>query len=96
MLEQPWVSLQITLDEAVMQMKLLNGKFNEPPPQDQPSGIGIQNVQKRLELLYFGKHELVITNEEDVFIVNLKIELEKAPRKATRFVNLLEPAIHDA
>jgi len=38
-------------------------------------GIGIRNVKERLSLLYPGKHELHITSEEEVFIVNLKVEL---------------------
>ena len=68
------------LQDKQMHMKLLNGKSNEEQKADHPSGIGIQNVQKRLQLLYPGKHELSITNEQDVFIVNLKIELEKNPK----------------
>jgi len=78
MLEQPWISLQVILNDRQLQMKLLNGKANVMAnTKDQPSGIGIQNVKKRLNLLYPGKHELMIDNEEDVFIVNLKMELEK-------------------
>jgi hypothetical protein len=88
MLEQPWISLQITLNSRQMQMKLLNGKTNETvAAKDQPSGIGIQNVQKRLSLLYPDKHELVINNEEDVFIVNLKMELEKKYTAETSSLN---------
>ena len=41
------------------------------------AGIGITNVQKRLELLYPGKHQLSITNDADVFVVNLKLVLER-------------------
>ena len=58
-------------------MKLLNGKVNQPGYEQSGSGIGIKNVEKRLALLYPGKHELSITNEEEVFIVNLKVELEQ-------------------
>ncbi len=76
-LEQPWINLQIDIDNNQMQMKLINGKVGEPVSASPHTGIGIKNVQKRLSLLYPGKHELTITNEEDVFIVNLKIELEK-------------------
>lgn len=76
-LEQPWISLQINLKGQQMQMKLLNGKSTQPTISKNGSGIGIHNVQKRLALLYPGKHELTITDEEDVFIVNLKIELEQ-------------------
>lgn len=77
-LEQPWISLKITLEGQQLRMKLLNGKSTQQPPSGSngTSGIGIRNVEKRLALLYPGKHELIITNDEDVFIVNLKVELE--------------------
>ena len=75
MLEQPWISMQVTVDGEQMKMKLLNGKMQEE--ESRAGGIGLVNVKKRLDLVYPGKHELVINNEEEVFIVNLSIELEK-------------------
>jgi len=87
-LEQPWVSLHIDLKGRQMQMKLLNGKSVKSTRSKNGPGIGIYNVKKRLELLYPGKHELTITDEEDVFIVNLKIELEQVSQPALK-TNLL-------
>ncbi|UCG27155.1 MAG: histidine kinase [Bacteroidales bacterium] len=40
-----------------------------------PEGIGITNSRKRLNLLYPGKHRLDITNNQDIFMVELEIEL---------------------
>lgn len=37
------------------------------------AGIGLSNIQKRLELLYPDRHDLNISVEEDAFIVNLEI-----------------------
>jgi len=91
MLEQPWISLQVTLQDKQLHMKLLNGKTNEANKAGLPSGIGIQNVRKRLTLIYPGKHELSVTNEEDVFIVNLKLELERVPARRMKLVNQTEP-----
>jgi LytS/YehU family sensor histidine kinase len=76
MLEQPWLSLHIAVENDWLKMKLLNGKLNEPLPEN--GGIGLSNVQKRLALLYPDRHELSINNEEEVFIVNLKLQLEKS------------------
>ncbi|MCG2613057.1 histidine kinase [Terrimonas sp. NA20] len=75
-LEQPWINLQITLKGDMMRMKLMNGKSAESQIIESASGIGVRNVEKRLELLYPNKHDLVVTNDDDVFIVNLKVELE--------------------
>ncbi len=83
-LEHPWLSLQITIDDAVMAMKLLNGKIparevtTDRGPGDRKQGIGIANVRKRLELIYPGKHHLTVTNDADVFIINLKLTLSHA------------------
>ncbi|WP_216823360.1 sensor histidine kinase [Niastella vici] len=75
MLEQPWLNLQVTLENNRMYVKLMNGKASEVAKNNH-KGIGILNVRKRLALLYPGRHELSITDEEEVFIVNLWIQLD--------------------
>ncbi len=58
-------------------MKLINSKpVDEKQAASNKRGIGIANVRARLDLLYAGKYELIITNELEVFIVNLALELE--------------------
>lgn len=42
---------------------------------NQAHGIGLENVKKRLKLLYPNKHELVITKEASIYTVILKIKL---------------------
>jgi two-component system, LytTR family, sensor kinase len=39
------------------------------------SGIGLENVKRRLDLVYPGKHRLEIHNEDGKFMVNLEIDL---------------------
>ena len=58
-------------------MKLMNGKDPEPQKIQFGSGIGISNVKKRLELLYAGNYELNITDEPEIYITDLKIELSE-------------------
>jgi hypothetical protein len=38
--------------------------------------VGIQNVKKRLELLYPGKHELKLADEGVFFVVSLQLQLK--------------------
>lgn len=76
MIDQPWISLHLEMERNRFYMRLLNGKQRKLAPKDDPNGIGIMNVRKRLELVYPNRHELTIKNEEDVFIVNLSIDLE--------------------
>jgi len=78
MLEQPWLNLQVMLENNRMFVKLMNGKASAVSKNNY-KGIGILNVRKRLELLYPGKHELAITDEEEVFIVNLWVQLDRMP-----------------
>ena len=89
MLDQPWISLQLTLENGLMKLKLLNGKATGYQAAKMSNGIGIQNVRKRLELIYPDKFSLDIQEEEEVYIVNLKLELEKGkPVKESKKLNL--------
>jgi len=72
-------------------VKLLNGKpGNSKRPKNQ-HGIGISNVRKRLELLYPGKYELFIQEQDEMFIVNLKLQLEKRKVKSPAVSKVLNP-----
>jgi sensor histidine kinase YesM len=77
MIDQAWVSLHLTIEDPIMKFKLVNGKAQGYQPKILAGGIGISNVHKRLELLYPEKFSLDIQEEEEVYIVNLKIELQK-------------------
>lgn len=76
MLEHAWIRISIHTRNDMLKMTLINSKLAGQQKTGQSSGIGIINVKKRLDLLYPGKHELMITEEEDVFIVNLRVQLE--------------------
>ncbi|MBP6687240.1 MAG: hypothetical protein KA160_05225, partial [Lacibacter sp.] len=47
----------------------------------QQAGIGINNVRQRLELLYKDKYDLQIREDEEVFVVDLKVGLIKIENK---------------
>ncbi len=70
-------------NELELRMDRQNGQFifdirnsrEYLPTTEKPGGIGLQNVRRRLELLYPGKHLLTIRETDQEFQVNLKIIL---------------------
>ncbi len=80
--EKSWVNLEIKVKETYCIVKLINGIPPEMINQPDIYGNGLINVQKRLNLLYPGKHELTMTVEEEVFLVNLKIQLDEQEDKS--------------
>ena len=75
-LENPWVNVTIELKDTTLFMKLLNGKTTSKDI-DTNNELGLNSVRQRLELLYKDRHDLQARDEEDVFIVDLKVELVK-------------------
>ena len=72
-LEKPWLSMDLSVNQFVLKCKIANSK-NEYVPYSN-SGIGIENVKKRLRFLYPDKHELKIADEGAFFVVSLMIRL---------------------
>src|SRR5262245_24671925 len=74
MLNNPWINLKIELRQTSFFMKLMNGKKDLQKTNNR-KGTGIENVRKRLDLLYKNKYDLKITEDDEVFVVNLAMEL---------------------
>ncbi len=80
MLKDPWIKLSIQVDEAVLHFTLANSKpANEIVNGNH--GIGLNNVKKRLELLYPQNHLLVVESTENTFTVNMQIPLYNMQEK---------------
>lgn len=65
--------MKISDENKVLKFHLLN--YKKERMKDSLSGIGIENVKKRLEILYPKKYALNIKDSEAEFIVDLKIDL---------------------
>jgi LytS/YehU family sensor histidine kinase len=74
---KPWINLKIELQDRSLVMKLMNGKETTQDANKDREATGMESVIKRLELLYRDKYELQINEDEEVFIVNLRLELAK-------------------
>ena len=81
MLQNPWINLTVELKDTTLVMKLMNGKTQLNGNTQNKQGIGIHNVSQRLNLLYKDKHDLQIREDEEVFVVDLRVELIRIENK---------------
>ncbi len=67
----------LSVSVSVTQQKIYFHCFNQKNHQqkDDSGGIGLENVERRLALLYPGKNKLTIDSNDTHFIVNLEIQL---------------------
>lgn len=72
-----WINIQLSLQDEQLFFEVSNGYTPEANNEAIPySGIGLQNVQRRLDLMYPGAHLLEIIAGEDRFLVKLVLKLE--------------------
>ncbi|MEO6549932.1 MAG: histidine kinase [Ferruginibacter sp.] len=77
-IDQCWISFDLHAEGSALQFKLVNSVDKEDKKVAADGGLGLQNVRRRLSLLYPGKHKLMVQSDEEVFIVNLELELDEA------------------
>ena len=75
-IEKPWLGVDISVKNGTLKCKIANSKSDFVKRNQ--NGIGINNVQKRFELLYPGNYELKMNDEGDFFVVSLMIRLDGA------------------
>lgn len=74
-INKPWINIKSKLDRNKFSITLMNGKKENISFNQNRKGTGIENVRRRLELLYPNRYTMEITDNVDVFIVDLNIEL---------------------
>jgi len=66
------ISITIVLKNTLLDVEIENSKPEKK--SETPSGIGLQNLRRQLELLYPEKHELELHSDERTFVVRLRIK----------------------
>ncbi|GAB3758271.1 sensor histidine kinase [Spirosoma pomorum] len=72
-----WIFVTLTLDATKLYFKVHNSRHPRPAesadPEKEQSGVGLDNVRKRLELIYPGRHTLDIQQSEQDYFVSLTL-----------------------
>lgn len=69
------VLITIDVNDATFKFKCVNVK-NRKQIDDKNSGIGLINTQERLKLLYPNKHELYISDKDNLYTVSLLLHIK--------------------
>lgn len=76
MLAEAYINIHLIIKESSLIFHCVNNyKANLNTKKN--GGIGLENVQKRLDLLYPGKHQLSIDAANNIFEVRLQLNLEQ-------------------
>jgi sensor histidine kinase YesM len=76
-LDKSWINLHLHVEGDTLTFKLINSKDEHPPANREGHGLGLQNVQRRLNLLYPELHTLKLTPEEDTYQVSLTLRFTR-------------------
>ena len=72
-LEQGYIRIDLTTTAGDINFTVENSVPAIPSPVDHVGGIGLDNVRKRLELLYPDRHELTVLPEPERFSIHLTL-----------------------
>jgi sensor histidine kinase YesM len=75
--QQATIAIQLRVEEERMHLQVNNSKA-PACAKNNHTGIGLQNVKKRLELLYADRHQLIISENESHYQVQLDLYLEES------------------
>jgi sensor histidine kinase YesM len=72
--DNPFIRIRIQVEENGIHCRVANSRGTaDTSLLKSPGGIGLKNLQKRLQLIYPGAHHLEIREDGDTYLVHLKI-----------------------
>lgn len=74
-----WVDIALNTADKKLSLSVVNSMMDNHNGFPHAKGIGLENVKKRLDLLYPGKHTLNIEPKDEKFSVSLAIDLNQTP-----------------
>ncbi|NEU09353.1 sensor histidine kinase [Flavihumibacter sp. R14] len=75
--ENSLIRIVLEVKDKTLNFDVYNSKHEKPEhdPEKNKSGIGLNNVKQRLQLLYPGRHELTIRETGKEFFIHLTVQL---------------------
>ncbi|GAB4017367.1 hypothetical protein GCM10028808_48480 [Spirosoma migulaei] len=70
-----WIYITLTLDDTHLYFKVHNSRHPKTgaDPEEAQSGVGLDNVRKRLDLIYPNRHQLAIQQSDQDYFVALTL-----------------------
>ncbi len=75
MVKKTFIKILIELKDQELFFKVSNNYSRENSSKDKSAGIGLANVKNRLNLLYPGKYRLSINDKDEIYTIELNLEL---------------------
>ena len=78
MVENPFIKIHLDVDKKTSELRFTVENSIAPldSAKDKSSGIGLNNMRRRLELLYNGRYKLETAEKGGIFVSNLNIGLK--------------------
>jgi two-component system, LytTR family, sensor kinase len=74
--DEPFIEIMLRVDDGRLTFQVRNKFTGADHSKDETPGIGLENVRSRLMLLYPGEYELVINKQNNLFHVQLTLQLK--------------------
>lgn len=77
--KRSWVKIALLCDEDCLHFDVYNSihRKTQEDPERENTGIGLENVKQRLQLIYPREHELVIRENQEEYFVHLTLNFEQ-------------------
>jgi two-component system, LytTR family, sensor kinase len=80
--ENSWIHIDIAQKQNILTLKIENSLKEKSESHSTHSGLGLENLRKRLEIIYPEGHEMKLLEEDNTFLVSLKIDLKTSEKSA--------------
>lgn len=74
-LRKGFIKIAFIQNDSYIFLEVENSKSNEPKNRGKSSGIGLENIKARLDLLYHKRYDLEIKETESIYSIKLSINI---------------------